>query len=510
MSELEDFEFDPYEYAEQLGYTDELTRNDFTDPTVTRATPRVESSGVTRRDLLVRGGVGAAAMTGLGALAGPALGASESSEAFSGTLRVITLGVEWPPGAEQQAEKELGFKFNVQLMGTNAQVQKSITAPTSFDLGGLYNYQFFQIWPTGNFQPVDTKKIKAWNAMYPIFTKGKVQVGNPNCTPGQGNAPFRVMFVDPDGSSGLPLTKEGPKTNKQIVQWWNESTNKANGKQPNLIVGPPAHFNMDSMGYNGDIVKKHPTKVSWAELLNKAWKGRVALLNDPGIMSQDAGNAVQALGLMKFKNVGNMTKSEIDRLVKILIKYKKDGQFRAFWSTFNESVNLMASKEVVIESMWSPAVALLVAQGVNCRYAYPKEGMRGWCSAQGIPKHVTGDKLDAAYRYLNWMYEGFLGALIMRQGYYIANGKDLPKWIRSAKAKSGKPPFTMPEYDFWYNGKAAPSDLPGITGRVGDIKKGQIRDGGSFLRRSCKYSSWNSFFTENVYQVKRINDFLGA
>ena len=54
----------------------------------------------------------------------------------------------------------------------------------------------------------------------------------------------------------------------------------------------------------------------------------------------------------------------------------------------------MASKEVVIESMWSPAVALLVAQGVNCRYAFPKEGMRGWCSAQGIPKHVTGEKLQ--------------------------------------------------------------------------------------------------------------------
>jgi putative spermidine/putrescine transport system substrate-binding protein len=509
MSELDGLEFDPYEYAEQLGYTDELTRNEFTDPAVQRATPREESRGMTRRDLLVRGGVGAAAVSGLGSLAGPAAAAPRGSEAFTGTLRVITLGVEWPPGAEQQAEKDLGFKFNVQLMGTNAQVQKSITAPKSFDIGGLYNYQFFQIWPTGNFQPVDTRQIKAWARMYPIFTKGKVQLNNPNCTPGQGNAPFRVMFLDTNGSSGLPLTKEGPKTNKQIVQWWNEGTNKANGRQPTTIVGPPAHFNMDSMGYNGDVIKKHPTQVSWAELLNKSWKGRVALLNDPGIMSQDAGNAVQALGLMKFKNVGNMTRGEIDRLVKILINYKKQGQFRAFWSTFNESVNLMASKEVVIESMWSPAVALLVAQGVNCRYAYPKEGMRGWCSAQGIPKHVTGDKLDAAYRYLNWMYEGFLGALIMRQGYYIANGQDLPKWIAS-QGKTGRPPFTQEEFDFWYNGKAAVRDLPGITGRVGDIKKGQVRDGGSFLRRSCKYSSWNSFFTENVYQVKRINDFLSA
>ena len=68
----------------------------------------------------------------------------------------------------------------------------------------------------------------------------------------------------------------------------------------------------------------------------------------------------------------------------------------------------------------------------------------------------------------------------------------------------------MAEYDFWYNGKPAASDLPGITGHVGDVKKGQIRDGGSFMQRSKHYSTWNSFFKENVYQVKRFNDFLSA
>jgi putative spermidine/putrescine transport system substrate-binding protein len=508
MSELEDFGLDPEEYAEQLGHADELSRSDFTDPTALRAETK---GGLTRRDLLAKGGLGAAAVTGLGALAGPAAAQTSSSGKFGGTLRVISLGVEWPQGAQQQAEKDLGFKFNVQLMSTNAEVQKSITAPESFDLGGLYNYQFFQIWPTGNFQAVDRRKIKAWNDFYPIFTKGKVLVNNPKCTPGQGDAPFRVTFVDLNHGTGLPLTVEGPKNNKQIVQWWDEKTNKAyHGKpQPRWILGPAAHFNMDSMGYNGDVIKKAPQKVSWAELLNSKWKGRVALLNDPGIAMEDAGNAVKALGLMNFKDLGNMTKPEIDRLIKILIKYKKRGHFRAFWSTFNESVNLMSSKEVVIESMWSPAVALLIAQGVNVRYAFPPEGMRGWCSCQGIPKHVKGDTLTAAYDYLNWMYDGFLGALIMRQGYYIANGKKLLDWIKT-KGNEGNPAFTPAEYNFWYNGKPAPRDLPGITGHVGDIKKGQVRDGGSFLRRSCRYSSWNSFFRENTYQIKRFNDFLSA
>ena len=80
----------------------------------------------------------------------------------------------------------------------------------------------------------------------------------------------------------------------------------------------------------------------------------------------------------------------------------------------------------------------------------------------------------------------------------------------SSKGSSGTPAFTAAEYDFWYNGIAAPRDLPGITGQVGDIKQGQVRDGGSFFKRSCNYTGWNSFFTENVFQVKRYNDFLSA
>jgi len=263
------------------------------------------------------------------------------------------------------------------------------------------------------------------------------------------------------------------------------------------------------MGYNADVVKKQPNQVSWAELLNTKWKGRVSLLRDPGIMTQDAAAAAHALGLIKIKDFGNPTKSEIDRLFKIMLKYKKKGQFRAFWSAFTDSVNFMASKEVVIESMWSPAVAQLKAQGVNVLYAAPPEGFRGWCSAEGISSKVTDPaKLQACYDYLNWNYNGFLGAAIMRQGYYIANGTKLLPWIKSAQGKAHG--FTAAEYDYWWGGKTAPRDLPGITGKVGDVKKGTAREGGAFAKRICKYISWNSYPRESVHLVKTVNDFLAA
>src|SRR5829696_2611716 len=105
MSRGDDHEFDVHELAEQLGYTDELGKHDMSDPNIERAETK-ESRRLSRRELVKRGGVGAAALTGLGSVAGRAAAAVDATEQFNGTLRVITLGVEWPQGAEQQAEKD--------------------------------------------------------------------------------------------------------------------------------------------------------------------------------------------------------------------------------------------------------------------------------------------------------------------------------------------------------------------------------------------------------------------
>jgi putative spermidine/putrescine transport system substrate-binding protein len=97
----------------------------------------------------------------------------------------------------------------------------------------------------------------------------------------------------------------------------------------------------------------------------------------PSIGTMDCAMAIEALGLKKFGDKGNMTKAEIDFLIDYLIPLKKSGHFRAFWENFGQSVNLMVNGEVVLESMWSPAVAAIQAEGVPCVYAFPKEGTAG-------------------------------------------------------------------------------------------------------------------------------------
>ena len=143
------FEVDTDELVEQLGEHQRLTGTE----------PKEESSGMTRGDLLKRGGVAAAAVSGVGALAGAAKAAPAKTGAFTGTLRVITLGVEWPtPEVQKKAEADLGFKFALTVTDPVTMVQKAITAPETFDIFGGYNYQDIQMWSSHHLMPIDTQQ----------------------------------------------------------------------------------------------------------------------------------------------------------------------------------------------------------------------------------------------------------------------------------------------------------------------------------------------------------------
>ena len=67
----------------------------------------------------------------------------------------------------------------------------------------------------------------------------------------------------------------------------------------------------------------------------------------------------------------------------------------------------MASGEVIIQSMWSPAVAAVRSKGIPCTYQPLAEGYRAWAGGLGLAKHLSGLELDAAYEYINWYLSGW-------------------------------------------------------------------------------------------------------
>ena len=459
----------------------------------------MQRSGLTRRSF-VKGGLGAAGALSIGPLLAACGGdddggggaaqqaGTEEAEKFTGTLTVTGLGVDLIDPIREAAEAALGFTLAFDVTDTVTARNKAVTQPQSLDIFSGYFNDIDQVWPSGNLAPIPIEQIERWDELTGLYKTGKVQEneGNSACQLGDGDAPFRKLYTTEDG---------------EIITWADPSTGEVSGDEPGFVTMVGGNFNMDSMGYNGDVIQREPNEVNWDELLNPEWRGRVAVLNDPSIGMQDVGNAAVAAGMMEFEDLGNMTQEEIDGLIKILLDLKGKGQFRAFWTTFDESVTLMQSGEVVIESMWSPAVALLQSSGHPTRYAAPSGGFRGWAGGHGIMSHVADDpsKYQACLDYINWWHEGEAGAIMMRQGYYNAVQEPSREFVE---------PF---EWEYWIEGQPATQPIPNPFGQETEgIPVGSVRDGGAFVDRACVYSSWNSLMDEQQYQVQRWNEFLAA
>ena len=211
----------------------------------------------------------------------------------------------------------------------------------------------------------------------------------------------------------------------------------------------------------------------------------------------DAIMAFEAAGQIKYGDKGNPTKDELDQTITKLIELKKAGHFRALWNTFDESVNLMAAGEVVIQSMWSPAVTAVQGQGVKCTYQPLKEGYRGWGNGLGLMAHVEGLRLDAAYEYLNWYNAGWTGGFIAKQGYYIS----VPETAKNFLSEN--------EWGFFYEGKAATADITSPTGEKTN-SAGDLRDGGSYEERFSKVGVWNNLMDEAEFLFAKWNEFNAA
>ncbi|HTT79799.1 MAG TPA: PotD/PotF family extracellular solute-binding protein [Stellaceae bacterium] len=421
---------------------------------------------VTRR-YLIKAGVAAGAAFGPQAITGfPVVWAQKYKNV---TLRQFGTGVSNQNPIAERCKKDLGITLEMTAMDTDSAVQRAVTQPHSYDIADIEYFSVKKVFPTGVMQPLDVRRIKYFNEIVPIFITGKFPA---KASPSdQGTAPHKVEFVDGPHSRTFA---------KHPTEW------------ATMI---PTIYNADTLGIRPDLVGR-PIR-NWRDLVDPAFAGKAATLNIPGIGIMDAAMVMESLGKMKYGDKGNMTRDEIDKTIAFMIETKKRGQFRAFWKTFDESVNLMASGEVVIQSMWSPAVAVVRSRGIPCTYQPLEEGYRGWAGGLGLAAHLNGPLRDAAYEYINWYLSGWVGAYLNRQGYY------------SAVLQTAKNYMTPNEWGFWMEGKPATADILSPQGKVME-KAGTVRDGGSFYERMGRVACWNSVMDEDRYMVQKWNEFIAA
>lgn len=385
------------------------------------------------------------------------------------TLRFIGTGVSQINEIRDKAQEDLGFKLDMRALSTEENNQIAITQPGQYDIFDGEYFSLPLVVPSGNLQAIDVNRITNYDKIVSFFTTGEFD-GMP-VEASQGTAPYKVMYLKGPDSSEF---SETPTESATLI---------------------PFQYNADTLGYRPDLVGR--TIETWGELFNEEFRGKTSILDIPQIGIMDAAMVVESLGLMSFADKGDMTREEIDQLTEILKEQKANGQFRAFWKTFDESVNLMTSGEVILQSMWSPAVTAVQSQGIECIYAPLKEGYRGWGGGIGLSKNLEGMALDAAYEYINWMLDGWVGAFLGRQGYY------------SAVPETAKTQMSEAEWAYWYEGQAAPEDIVDPFGKT-LAKAGAVRDGGTFEERFGNIVVWNSTMSENTYLVQKWNEFIAS
>jgi putative spermidine/putrescine transport system substrate-binding protein len=314
-------------------------------------------------------------------------------------------------------------------------------------------------------------KYKYWADTVPLFTKNAYPNGKQ--TSNQGLSPAKAMFYE---------TQDGKKLA---------------GKPTEFQTMIPTIYNADTLGIRPDLIGGRDKVTSWKDLLDPKFKGKTALFDYAPVGIIDVAMALEARGDFKYADKGNMTKEEIDKTIKIMIDLKKSGHFRSFWSTFDQAVNLMASGEVVIQPMWSPAVTAVRSRGIDCYYVPLKEGYRGWYVGLAPMAHLNGLKLDCAYEYMNWSNSGWQGGFIAKQGYY------------SAVPSTAKTFLTQEEWDYWYEGKPAAVDIKDPYGTLME-KKGTTRDGGAIWDRMGNIACWNTVMDEDRYLTRRWNEFVSS
>lgn len=384
-------------------------------------------------------------------------------------LRVLGTEITQLEQVRHRAEADLGVELVFETLDFQSAQRKAATEPDAYDVYDQCFHNIDIVWFWRAVQAIDLSRIVRWDEVSDLTKTGRL---TPNSRIGRGDAPASKLYAQANGSLGACLT--------------------------DCISMLPTVHNLDSFAYLPEVGATAPDgRISWAALLDETWKGRVAIVDEPAIGIFDLALAAQARGDVSFADIGSMTTEEIDRLLALAIARKRAGYFHRFWKTAREAAELMTVGPTVLGSMWSPGISTLRSRGIDVIEAAPIEGYRAWHGGLCLSRQLSGRLLDAAYDYLNWWLDGWAGAVMARQGYYMS----APARVQRHLAPD--------EWSYWYQGLPAARALPGPDGHP-TIAAGHVRSGGSYWQRASCIAVWNTTMDEHNYLSRRWAELVAA
>src|SRR5207244_6097523 len=148
------------------------------------------TGGISRRSVLKGSAALAGMAVGSGAVTGfPTIWAQDIKDI---ELRHVGVSYSVVKAIGDQASKDLGFKVTMQNLDTSAAINRFISQPDSVDIADLEGWQAKLAAKRSVLQGIDVKKIKEFDNILPIFTKGEI---DGHKIPRQGISPYEAMYI---------------------------------------------------------------------------------------------------------------------------------------------------------------------------------------------------------------------------------------------------------------------------------------------------------------------------
>lgn len=379
-------------------------------------------------------------------------------------LRILTTEIQPWRFLKDQAEADLGFPLEFIETDFNSAQRTAALDPSRYDIYDQCFHNLDIVWFWRAVQAIDTRRITYWDDLDELS-----RTAGAGGRQALGDVPASRLFVQHDRT-----LSDSPSGQISML---------------------PTFYNFDSFAVAAEGLDVDRDVRSWAALLDPQWAGRVSLVDEPAIGLFDLAMALSASGQMEFEDMGNMSVAEIDRLIEHGKSLIHAGHLSAFWLRADEPVERFLRGELKLASIWSPTLVDMKRRGVDVCQARPVEGYRAWHGGMCLSRLLQGEKLDKAYEWLNWYLDGYAGAVVARQGYYMS----VPDRVKAHLSQA--------EWDYWYEGLPAAQELSDVAGRPA-IRAGERRSGGSRKDRAHHIAIWNSTMDEHNYVVRRWNELV--
>ena len=174
---------------------EKLEASDPTPESKTEATVTDSGVDVSRRAVL-KGAAALAGVAGTQAITGfPLIWAQDIKNI---ELRHVGVSYSVVKAIGDQASKDLGFKVTMQNLDTSAAINRFVTQPNTVDIADVEGWQAKLATKRGVLQGIEVKKIKEFENILPIFTKGEF---SGKVVSRQGISPYEAMYISkPDAT----------------------------------------------------------------------------------------------------------------------------------------------------------------------------------------------------------------------------------------------------------------------------------------------------------------------